>query len=102
MAEADDVNEVRRITLERIERTERHYKTAFYAAAALEGLFLVGFLLLMDFGNRTHTLLLIATVAGYTIVVLGLVALGAHVNRHSLRLLKAIELLARQLADGKK
>jgi hypothetical protein len=39
-----------------------------------------------------HLLLLISTVSCYSIVVLGLVALGAYVNRGIARLLKAIEL----------
>jgi len=33
-----------------------------------------------------------ATVGIYSIVALGLVALGAHVNRNTLRILKAIQL----------
>ena len=53
---------------------------------------LVAFLLAADFSNRTHLLLLIATVGGYTVVVVGLVALGAYVNRAVLRVLKAVEL----------
>ena len=55
-----------------------------------------GFLLLADFSNRTHTLLLITTIAVYTILAFGLVALGTHVNRNTLRVLKAIELLGQR------
>ncbi|MBD0372071.1 MAG: hypothetical protein ICV60_14615 [Pyrinomonadaceae bacterium] len=43
--------------------------------------------------NRLHLLLLIATAGSYSIVVIGLIALGAHVNRGVLRILKALELL---------
>ncbi len=39
--------------------------------------FLFGYLLLADFSNRLHVLLLIASVAIYSIVALGLVALGS-------------------------
>jgi F0F1-type ATP synthase membrane subunit c/vacuolar-type H+-ATPase subunit K len=87
-----DLDDVRKSTLDRMERSERHYKLAFLGAAVLEGFFLIGFLLLADIHNRTHMLLLVATIATYTIIALGLVALGAHMNRNTLRILKAMEL----------
>ena len=80
----------RRGALERIDRTERTYKTLFAATAVVEALFLGAFLLLADFSNRLHLLLLLAAVATYTIVLLGLFALGAHVSRCTLRVLKAL------------
>lgn len=89
------VKEVHRTALDRIDRTERHYKLAFLGAAIVESAFIAGFLLLADFSNRTHTLLLITTIAIYTILAFGLLALGTHVNRNTLRILKAIELLGR-------
>jgi hypothetical protein len=98
MSEVNNIDAVRRAALDRIERSERHYRAAFFGAAITEAFFLAGFLLLADLSNRTHTLLLLATVAGYTILALGLVALGAYGKRNTLRVLKAIELLAGQLA----
>ena len=88
-----NVNGVRRAALDRIERSERHSKVAFFAAAAVEVAFLVGFFLLADLSNRTHVLILLATVAVYTILALGLVVLGMHTSRNTLRILHAIELL---------
>jgi hypothetical protein len=82
---------VRAEVLARVDRAERNYKLAFFGAAALEGLFLALFLFVADLANKTHVLLLIATVMSYTILVLGLVALGAHVNRATLRVLQAID-----------
>jgi len=79
-----------RAALDRIDRSERHYKLAFLAAAFIELVFLAGFLLLADLHNRTHFLLLLAAVATYTIVAMGLVALGAHVSRNTQRVLRAI------------
>jgi hypothetical protein len=93
MSDVSKVNEVRQTTLDRIERNERNYKTAFICAVIVEACFLGGFLLLADFSNRLHGLLLITTVAIYTILMLGLMVLGTHVNRNTLRILKAIELL---------
>ena len=61
-------------------------------------LLLIGFLLGMERGNRLHLLLLIGTVGSYTVIVLGLVALGVYLNGGNLRLLKAIELLKGDLS----
>ena len=77
---------------DRIDRAERRYKQAFFAAVVVEGAMLPGYLLLADLTNRTHVLLLLASVATYTIIAIGLVALGAHVNRNTLRVLRAVEL----------
>lgn len=92
MAQSADLDRVRAAALARIDRTERNFKLAFIGAAVLESAFIVSFLLLADLANRSHLLLLIATVSCYSIVVLGLVALGAYVNRGLARVLKAVEL----------
>ena len=95
MSEKVNLDGVRSEVLARINRSERNFKLAFLAGVAVEALFLVAFFLAADFSNRVHLLLLIATVGSYSIVLLGLVALGAHMNRGVLRILKAIELLSR-------
>jgi hypothetical protein len=95
VSEKVDLDEVRSEVLARINRSERNFKLAFFAAVAVEGLFLVAFSLAADFSNRMHVLLLIATVGSYSIVLLGLIALGAYMNRGVLRIIKAIELLNR-------
>ena len=93
MSDVNNVDGIRRGALDRIEQSERHFKITFFGAAVLEASFLAGFLLLADLSNRTHVLLLLSTVAIYTLLALGLVALGSHVNRNTLRILSAIELL---------
>jgi hypothetical protein len=93
MSKVKDIDGVRKTALDRIERSERHYKVTFFVAAVIEAFFLAGFLLLADFSNRMHVLLLIATIAIYSILALGLVALGIHVNRSTLRVLSAVELM---------
>ena len=92
MAQNVDLDSVRAAALARIDRSERNFKLAFIGAALVESVFIVVFLLLADLSNRIHVLLLISTVSCYTIVVLGLVALGAHINRGIARVLKAVEL----------
>ena len=92
MSETLNLDRVRAAALKRIERSERNFKLAFFAAAVVEIAFVVSFLLLADLRNRMHLLLLISTVSCYSIVVLGLVALGEWVNRAIARVLKAVEL----------
>jgi hypothetical protein len=88
---SDKINEIRANTLSLIERNERNYKYVFVGAALIEALFFAAFLLLADFSNRIHLLLLIMTVTVYTILAFGLIALGLHVNRNTLRVLNALE-----------
>ncbi|HZF40409.1 MAG TPA: hypothetical protein VE715_16410 [Blastocatellia bacterium] len=95
MAETTHLNGVRSEALNRMERSERNFKIAFSSAVAIEGLFLVAFLLKANLKDPLHLLLLISTVASYTIIILGLIALGAHVSRNTQTVLRAIELLER-------
>jgi len=92
MAQTVDLESVRAAALARIDRSERNFKLAFFAAVTVETAFVVSFLMLADLSNRLHVLLLISTVSCYSIVVLGLVALGAHINRGIARILKGLEL----------
>jgi hypothetical protein len=103
MSNVNNINAVRQTALDRIDRSERHYKITFLGAAIIEVFFIAGFLLLADFSNRMHVLLLITTIATYSILALGLVALGVHINRNTLRVLNAVELLGRtdELEAGK-
>lgn len=95
MAQPIKLDEVRAAALARIDRSQRNFKLAIVAAFFVESMFIVSFLLLADFSNRVHLLLLISTISCYSIVVLGLVALGAYLNRGVARLLKAVELIQR-------
>lgn len=67
------------------------------SAAVLEAVFLATFLWLADFSNRTHILLLMAFAGGLSLFALAAVALGTYVNRHTLRVLRAVELLRGEL-----
>lgn len=100
MSQNIDLNAVRAAALARIDRSERNFRLAFFAAAVVESAFIVSFVLLADLSNRVHVLLLISTVSCYTIVVLGLFALGAHINRSIARVLKAVELIGSQRDSG--
>jgi hypothetical protein len=93
MAQRVNLDEVRAAAIARIDRSERNFKLAFIGAGVVESAFILSFILLADLSNRMHLLLLISTVSCYSIVVLGLFALGAHINRGIARVLKAVELL---------
>ena len=96
MTQTPDLNGLRGRALDRIEQSERRFKLFLFAALGLETVFLIAFVLLADFGDRLHVLLLFSSVAIYMILGFGLFALGAHVSRNALLVLKAIELLDRR------
>ena len=88
-----NLDNIRETTLKRMEQNERNYKLMFVGAAVIEANFLAAFLLLADFSDRLHLLLLISSITIYTILGFGLIALGLHVNRNALRIINAIELI---------
>jgi hypothetical protein len=83
---------IRRNVLDEVDRSATRYRLAFVAAVIVEASFLSAFFFLADFHNRTHVLILLAAVATYSIIAIGLMALGAHTKQLALRILKAIEL----------
>lgn len=85
-----DLDQLRVAALERVKRGERNVQLCIIAAAVIEGCGLLGFLLLMDFGNRLHLLLLVMAFLIYGTLAAGIVALGAYVNLCSRRIVKAI------------
>jgi hypothetical protein len=87
----NELNGIRADVLARVDRAQRNFRLAFFSALTVEVAFLIAFFLLADFHNRVHLLLLISTVTTYSIVVLGLFALGAYITRAVLRVLQAIE-----------
>ncbi len=87
----NNLDNIRENTLKQIEKNERNYKLMFVGAAIIEAVFLAAFLLLADFSNHLHLLLLISSISVYTIVGFGLFALGLHINQNSLRIINAIE-----------
>lgn len=96
VSEATKIDKVRKQALSRIEQSEKWYKLAFLGAGILETAFVVAFLFLADFSNRLHLLLFISAIATYTIIAMGLFALGAHVSKCVARVLQAIEMTSGQ------
>ena len=90
------LNGIRRTTLAQVEKSERARRLWIAAAAVIEGVCLIAFILLADFDNRTHILLLIGAGLVYGTLGMGILALGAFTQSWCLRILNAIELLADQ------
>src|SRR5262245_14238201 len=97
MTEPANLDRVRTAALERIEQAERRYKFGIVFVAAFEAVFGVAFLLLMDFQERLHWLILLAACLTYGIVIIGVVNLGKYVNSAKQTILRAI--LARNEGD---
>jgi uncharacterized YccA/Bax inhibitor family protein len=93
MVETTHLNNIHEGVLDKIDRSARHYKVLFIVAACCEGVCLAAFLLVMDFANRDHWLLLITACLIYWTLSVGLLALAAWSRHGVLRILSAIELL---------
>ena len=66
-------------------------KRTFFGAVIFEGLFTLGIVDYIDFRNPLHMLIACCTGVIYMPVILGLVALGAYVNRAVLRVLARLD-----------
>lgn len=86
-----DLDKLRNNALARADAAERWFKLSLYSAALFEALFTLGILYFADFKDRTHLLILCCTGVIYMPVLLGLIALGAHVNRGILRILARLD-----------
>ena len=87
----NSLDSVRATALKEIDRAQRNFRLAFWGAVFSELVFLVALLVTADFRNRDHLLLIFAVGLIYEPLVLGLVALGAHMNRCTLRVLARLD-----------
>lgn len=86
-----DLDQIRSNALAQIDRARRNFLAAFWGAVLFEGLFTLGIVWFADFKNPLHMLILCCTGVIYMPVILGLVALGAYVNRAVLRVLARLD-----------
>lgn len=82
---------IRAGVLTRMERAERNMRLSLIGAALVEVALLGIALSMVDLSNRLERLLFVMSILSYTIVVLGLAALGAHVTRSVGRVLAALD-----------
>ncbi len=87
----NDLDTMRANALRKLDAAERNFKLAFFGAVLFESFFLIGVLWYANFKDPMHMLILSCTGLIYMPVILGLVALGAHVNRCTLRVLTKLD-----------
>ena len=91
---ADDpaaLDAVRASVLDRMERGDRVMRYAIVGAGLLEaGLFAIAFLY-VDWRDHTQVLIFLLAALSYSIIALGMVALGGHVSRTVARVLAALD-----------
>lgn len=88
---SDRLDEIRSGAITRMERTERNMRLGIFGAVLVELLLFVIAFSIVDFSNRIERLIFILAVLSYTIVALGLAALGAHVTRSVGRVVAALD-----------
>ena len=77
--------------LAQMDRHTKRIRLAALSAAVIESLVLLLALLRIDWRNDTHVLVFVLSVLSYTIVALGILALGAHVSRVGARIVAALD-----------
>jgi hypothetical protein len=86
-----DLDAMRDSVLDRLERHTRNVRLALFGAATLEALLIGIAIVKLDFSNRFEVVVFVLFVLTYSIVGLGLMALGAHMSRIGDRVLAALE-----------
>ena len=87
----DNLDAIRSKALDEMERAKRGFFAALFGAALFESFFFVAVLITADFKNPLHLLIMSGVGLIYMPIVLGLIALGAYVNRCTLRILTRLD-----------
>jgi hypothetical protein len=85
------LDRAREQVLDRMERADRTVRLAAYGAALVEMALMLVALLILDWHDKLQVELFLFSVMGYTIVVLGLVALGGHMTKIGGRILAVLD-----------
>jgi hypothetical protein len=96
------LNEIRGKALDRVEKSERNLKLGIIAFLILDTAFFIVFLLVMDFSNKLHVLIFMASGGFYLLLLIGLIVLGLLIRRDTQLLLRAIDLLEERLAESRR
>ena len=86
-----DARAIRTDVLDRMERNARLGRYAILGAATVELLLLALMIVLVNWDDRVQVLIVLVAILTYTIIVLGLAALGAHVSRVGARVVAALD-----------
>jgi hypothetical protein len=85
------LDDIRQGVLDRVERHDRMLKLSIGGAVLVEALMLAVALMQIDFSVRFERAIFILFVLSYTVLLLGMVALGAHVSKVGDRLLAVLD-----------
>jgi len=96
------LNEIRGKALDRVEKSERNLKLGIVAFLILDTAFFIVFLLVMDFSNKLHVLIFMASGGFYMLLLIGLIVLGLLIRRDTQLLLRAIDLLEDRLTESRR
>jgi hypothetical protein len=93
MTEPTDLDRIRAAALERMEQAERSYKIGKVFLITFEAALLACMLLMMDYRDRLHWLLLFTALLVYGIWLGGILTLGSYIKYSTQGILKAIDAL---------
>lgn len=77
--------------LDRAERHARNTRLTVLGATSVEGILLLLSLMITDWTNSTHVLIVLSSVLVCSVLGLGLLALGTHVSRVGARVVSALD-----------
>jgi len=90
--ENQQIDKVRKATLDQIDVADKRVKKLILVMGLVEGSMLIAYLVVMDFHDKLHWLLLIAAFLIYGTISAGLLTAAAYTKANTQRILKAIEL----------
>ena len=90
-SEHERLERMRESVLDRMEAGQKLFRWVIGTCALLEAAMFIACILLVDWGDRTQVLLFVIFILSYFIVMLGMVALGAHVTNATARILAALD-----------
>ncbi|HYN22772.1 MAG TPA: hypothetical protein VE078_17560 [Thermoanaerobaculia bacterium] len=93
--EAQNLDEIRRRTLDRVDQAHKRFLMVVIAAAVLELALLLAVFYVTDFSDPVHRVVFVCTMLVYLMLCMAVMALGAWFGKVEARILKAIELANR-------
>lgn len=85
------IDELRLNALARARRAELRFRAAVLGLLLVEGVFVMAYVLTANLRDPLHRLILFAAGIVYMPLVFGLIALGAHINRCTWRIIAALD-----------
>ena len=90
--ETQNLDEIRRRALDRVDQAAKRFRLVIVAAAVLEAVLLLFVFYVTDFTNSVHRMVFACTMLLYFMMFMMVVGLGAWFGKLEARILKAIEL----------